>query len=202
MAFPKLRILRDDPARQKSRYVTGAGSGDYASRVSRFNKELYRPTDTKPLPPTLPTFLPPALSPSSAGTQITSRAETDAIAARYGGGSYATAANSTFQPPPSLAPIGSYDTPPAPMPIVAPAAETAPRASMPQGATEGAAPAQNARQRWLEEGGSNRTFNRANVAAGIRPKIDGRATQSPRNYIKPVEFKKPDGSESSMGLPY
>ncbi len=67
-------------------------------------------------------------------------------------------------------------------------------------------PAQNAQQRWagkkadwMEAGGSNRTWNNAGVALGIRPRIDARTTPSPRNSSpNPVSFPN---SQVNSGAP-
>ncbi len=88
-------------------------------------------------------------------------------------------------------------------------------ANSPQPSATGAAgsgagvppPAQNAQQRWsgqkenwMASGGSERTWNKAGVALGIRPRIDARGTQSPNNSVtNPVAFKTPAGFASDVG---
>lgn len=43
---------------------------------------------------------------------------------------------------------------------------------------------------WQAQGGSRRTFNRANAARGIRPRIDGRAVSDPRRSTASEDIRQ------------
>lgn len=58
----------------------------------------------------------------------------------------------------------------------------------------------NAQQRWMEEGGSQRTWNRAGVAMGVRSRIDARSRPDVRGSTASDEIRAGWGWKKS--LPY
>lgn len=192
--WPVNRALEGDPAKEKSRFTTGTktDAADYFARVKRYNADLYRPSDTAPKATEVPYFAPAS---RTAGMNLGGGYETgdvNAIASRYGGVPYSAFAGGgttgivpgftpsappTRKPPGAAGDTGSagmealpgttYDQPPMP---TAPAAES-------NGVTP---PEGNALQRWMGKGGTDHTYNKANVERGIRPQIDARARPDPK----------------------
>lgn len=112
--------------------------------------------------------------------------------------------------PPPMVPRGAAGdtgsaTPPAPMTDIpqppGPAQMPPPGSTPPQGVQQ---PSGNARQRWMDAGGSQHTYNKANVARGVRPQVDARATPSPQNSTASADIRAGWGwnRAGSMDLPY
>lgn len=190
--WPRNNSLRNDPAAFKSRFMGGgSGSADYFARVQKFNRNLYTPTDTRPRVE-LPRMLPLSVSRASAGWQTTDDAGLSRIAARYSPNPAAALANiasrpSLVSPSGAAGPAGEAGIT---APVASSAVDTAPRAQMP---AEG--PAKNTLQQWMDEGGTKRSWSKAGVAMGLRPRIDARATPSPRNSTASADIR------ASWGMP-
>lgn len=214
--------LANDPARYKSRYM-GAQPVNferYADQTMAFNRNLYAPSDTKPR---YPQSQPAQYQPASSALDIAARygnrnalTDTYANASRFGTN---PATPFSFPAPPSRDSFyrnGNTGPQPVPMPI------RYFRGNVPEDQTIGGfgnasgqsspsneflTPEGLARQKesqWFAEGGSQRTLNRARVAAGIRPRIDARAMPSPQNSTASQSIRQNWGwnRTGSMDLPY
>lgn len=210
-----------DPARGKSSAMASGDAG-YASRALQFNRELYRPTDTLPGATPVPSSYMPTPTTRYAGGGMSGDATS--IARRYSGSSAAFATNTQnianqrqagygVTAPTTGGYTGDTGTygPPAPPPESAQPPPPPPPARMPGTVP----PPGNAAQRWaggddtaeekrrfMERGGSERTYNRARVAQGIRPAIDARARPANSNSSASQEIRRGFGWDKDTELPY
>lgn len=211
-------ILANDPARAKSRFMGGNGASDYFERVKRYNTALYAPADTRPGTQPMPT--------SRMGAGWQQPRDPLAIAARYGTtGTWATsntaqamdrfgtqrpgagAAGPTgdeidTQYPSAMRPAVEDQSTVARMPGSAPRVNSISRWSKP---AEARSPdTERARENWMSEGGTQRSWNKAGVAAGIRPRIDGRAAPDPQRSTASDDIRAAWDArkEKEMPLPY
>lgn len=61
---------------------------------------------------------------------------------------------------------------------------------------------EDARKEWMDAGGSERTLNAANVARGLRSKIDARSNPSARNSTASADIRNQWGWGKDPALPY